>query len=145
MGNVRYCGDMMPVRKNEAHTGCVFIPLPIPYTHDSFNGDSFSDVGTFTKIENTSWSTVIPSDARALLIRLLCRDSGSAATSGLYVILSGDGTNGAFAVRPSGKANDDYADGTADVPCTNGDIWYRVEASGTNTMDIWLYCFGYWI
>ena len=141
--DIRYGGDLKVTRSSVEYTGQLPETFNTPLTHDDFNGDPFSDVVSFTKIENTGWSTAIPADAKALLIRVMCRDSGSAGTSGLYVILSGDGTNGVIGVRPSGKPNDDPDERTSWMPCTNGDIWYRVEASGTGTMDIWLYCFGY--
>jgi len=120
--------------------------LTTPYTNAAFDGDSFSDVAANTKIENTSWSTTIPATAKALLIRCQCRDSGSAATTGLYVVLYGAAaaTVPSLGVWPSGKTNDDYDETTAIVPCTDGDIWYQVNASGATTMDIWLWCFGWW-
>lgn len=121
--------------------------LTTPYTNANFNGDSFSDVGANTKIENTDWSTTIPANAKALLIYGQCQDSGSAATAGLYFALfpAAAATAAAFAMGPSGKANDDYAWEMATVPCTDGDVWYKVNASGANTFDVWLWCFGYWI
>ena len=121
--------------------------MTTPYTNTTFDGDSFSDVASNTKIENTSWSTTIPSDAKALLITAMARDSDSAGTNGLYVFLYG----AAAAATPSmrlylnGIPNNQNAAETAVVPCTDGDIWYRVNASGAGTLDIWLVCFGYWI
>ncbi len=120
--------------------------LTTPYTNADFNGDSFSDVAVNTVIENTSWSTTIPTNAKALLIEGECYDSGSAATANLYVALYGAAlaTNAPWVMSPSGQNNDGYAFGMGIVPCTDGDIWYRVVASGVSTMDIWLECFGWW-
>ena len=120
--------------------------LITPYTNAAFNGDSFSDVAVNTVIDNASWSTTIPATAKALLIRLECADSGSAATADLYVALYGSAAAATpnLAVRPSGKANDDKQTGSGVLPCTDGDIWYRVNASGATTMDIWLWCYGWW-
>lgn len=142
-GDLNYSGDLKPTRASVQYTGALPVPFTTPIGHGSFDGDSFSDVGTYTKIENTSWNTALPADAKALLIRLRCRDSASATTSGLFVALSGDGTNSLLVARPSGKPNDDFAERICWMPCTNGDIWYRVEASGTDTMDIFLHCFGW--
>lgn len=146
-GDICYNGDLKPTRSSTEYTGYSLVPLSTPIAHNSFNGDSYSDVTSNTKIENTSWATTIPSDAKALLIYGWCRDSGSAATAGLYVALfsSSGASNASFAISPSGKANDDYAFGMGVVPCTDGDIWYQVEASGTSTMDIWLLVWGYFI
>ena len=58
------------------------------------------------------------------------------------------GANGATLGRAcwvSGKDNDDYAEANFIMPCTDGDIWYAVNASGASTMDIWLRCYGYWL
>ena len=117
-----------------------------PLTNTDFDGDSFSDVAANTKIENTSWSTTIPADAKALLIRVYCRDSGSGGTNGLYVSLYGAAAAGTpgLSIYLNGIPNDQAATETAIVPCTDGDIWYRCNASGASTLDIWLYCFGYW-
>ena len=121
--------------------------LTTPYTHASFNGDSYSDVAANTIIDNAGWSTTIPATAKALMITCMCRDSGSAATTDLYVALysTAAAATATAAIRPSSKANDDYEQqGPIIIPCTDGDIWYRVNASGATTMDIWLWCFGWW-
>jgi len=120
--------------------------LTEPLTNTDFDGDSFSDVAALTKIENTSWSTTIPADAKALLIRILCRDSGSAATTNLYVSLFGAAAAvyPSLAARPSSLTNNDYAEASGIVPCTDGDIWYTINASAASTMDVWLQCFGWW-
>jgi len=120
--------------------------LEEPLTNADFNGDSFSDVGVHTKIENTSWSTAIPADAKALIIGGLARDSGSAASLDLYFLLYSSATATAYAlsIRPAGITNDAIISNSGVVPCTDGDIWYRVNASGASTMDVWLRCMGYW-
>ena len=126
---------------------CVPYFLTTPYTNTTFDGDSFSDVAANTKIENTSWSTTIPIDAKALLIRAVCRDSGSGGTNDLNFRLypASAATVPALGVYLNGVPNDEYASETAVVPCTDGDLWYRCNASGASTLDVWLYCFGYWI
>ena len=126
---------------------CVPYFLTTPYTNTTFDGDSFSDVAVNTKIENTSWSTTIPIDAKALLILASARDSASSTTSGLYFALYPSAAAATYAhiVRPSGKDDDDYATEIGVVPCTNGDLWYRCNASGADTLDVILACFGYWI
>ena len=121
--------------------------LSTPYTNDSFDGDSFSDVGTNTKIENTSWSTTIPSDAKALLIRVKASDSGSAATANVHFRLfaASDGSIATLRLDLAGFPDDQQVSQTAVVPCDSGDIWYQCNASGTDTLDVNLWCFGYWV
>ena len=121
--------------------------LTTPYTNANFNGDSFSDVAVNTKIENTDWSTTIPADAKALLIRCQIRDSDSTNTNGLYFRLYGasGAADPSVSLWLNGVPNDQWTSETAIVPCTDGDIWYQVNASGADTMDVYLWCFGYWI
>ena len=120
--------------------------LTTPYTNADFNGDSFSDVGANTKIENTSWSTTIPATAKALLVYGYVRDSGSAGATGLFFALypAAGATQAALNWTISGRPNDDYQAESGVVPCTDGDIWYQCDASGANTMDVYLFCWGWW-
>jgi len=120
--------------------------LTDPYTNADFNGDAFSDVAAHTVIENTSWSTAITANAKALLIRATVRDSDSAGTAGLAFSLYG----AAAAVLPTlelwlnGMPNDQWVSETCIVPATDGDIWYTINASGANTLDVYLFCCGWW-
>ena len=131
----------------EPEQGWIPVFLDEPYTNTDFDGDSFSDVTTHTKIENTSWSTTIPSDAKALAMTITARDSGSAGTTALLVNLfsTASATEPALTLMVAGITNDAYSSVAGVVPCTDGDIWYRTNASGTNTLDIWLRVTGYWI
>ena len=119
--------------------------LTTPYTHESFNGDSFSDVTSATKIENTGWSTTIPADAKALLIRIVARDSASGSTADLTFRLYPISTAATptLACRLSAMGNDDKAECLGWVPCSDGDIWYKCNASGVDTLDVWLYVWAY--
>ena len=121
--------------------------LDEPLTNTTFDGDSFSTVAVHTKIENTSWSTTIPTNATALIIRMDTNDEASAATPTLYFALysTATATGAGMVGRPSGKANDDRDTECSVVPCTNGDVWYRCAASGANTLDVRLWCVGYWL
>ena len=120
--------------------------LTTPYTNSGFAATAFSDVASNTIIQNTSWSTAIPTEAKALLIRCWIRDSGSAGTSGLYLVLVGTaaGTIAAARIDLEGVPNDQWRGEQVIVPCVNGDVWYQVNASGAGTMDITLWCLGYW-
>lgn len=121
--------------------------LAEPYTNADFNGDSFSTVGAHTKIENTSWGTTIPTNAVALEIMIACRDSGSAANLALFFDLFSTAatTNPTLICYCGGLTNDAFAGVSGKVPCTDGDVWYRCTASGANTLDVWLWCMGYWV
>ena len=46
----------------------------------------------------------------------------------------------------AGTTNDSYQGQCGICPCdANGDIYYQIVASGTNTMDCWLEIWGYWL
>jgi len=134
-------------RLNLPEVGSQPVWLTEPYTHTDFDGDSFSDVGAHTKIENTGWSTTIPANAKALVIRVNARDSGSAAATSLYFALysTATATNPTLACFVGGHTNDAIVEVQGIVPCTSGDVWYRVEASGATTLDVWLKVVGYWL
>ena len=121
--------------------------LSEPLTNTTFDGDSFSDVAAHTKIENTSWSTTVPANAKALIVRGAIRDSGSAAAASCYLRLfaTATATRAGMEISCAGITNDSVATAHAIVPCTSGDLWYRVEASGASTLDAWLFVVGYYL
>ena len=102
------------------------------------------------KRSTTPTATGIPrrstvKNAKALLIQILAHDSASWGTDGLYFAVGPTSTNWyALAARPKGGDVMDEAVGA--VPTNgSGHIWYQVNASGTNTMQVWLRCWGFWI
>ena len=131
--------------RGASYTGIVnFTPLRVPLTHTSFDGESFSDTGA-TKIENSSWSDTIPADAVALLIQIRANDSAEAVTADLHFSVGPSATYYyALVARPIG-GTDVYTQTTGPCPCTNGDIWYAVNASGAGTLDCVLRVWGWWI
>jgi len=140
--DIHFDGNLKSVKSSTTYDVYAFHPLSAPLTNTSFDGDSFSDVGTATKIENTSWSSAIPADAKALLIQIIAADSG--AGDNWFAI--GPTSTYWYAMSARPVHGSDYPnENTGPVPCTDGDIYYRVEASGTSTMDVWLRCWGYWI
>ncbi|MCP4537705.1 MAG: LamG domain-containing protein [Chloroflexi bacterium] len=142
--DIYYDGNLKSVKSSTTYNVYAFHPLTTPITHTSFNGDSFSTGSTATIIQNTSWSSTIPSNAKALLISVLARDNASGLTTGLYFSVGPTATYfNAVAVRPPG--GDVWSENAAPVPCTNGDIYYKCSASGTGTMDVYLRVWGYWI
>jgi len=146
VGDVMYTADLRPVRGGTAYTAYAYVPLPVPYTNSSFDGDSFSDVTTNTKIENTSWSTTIPADAKGLILKVTCRDSGSGGSSpNIKLYPSSTATIPSKTIYFQHAPNDDLIEESVFVPCTEGDIWYRVDATGAGTMDIWLQVWAYLI
>lgn len=143
-GNI---SSMVPLLQNKF--GATFRFFDSPLTSTSWDGDAYSttaktliDVSaTFT---NASGETV-PGGVKAVLVRLIARDSGSAASTTAYFALApNSGTTHAAVVRPAGVTNDAYVEQTAVVPCdTNGDVYYQINATGAGTMDCWIEVWGY--
>lgn len=142
--DVHYDGDLNPRRSGTVYDAYAFVPLAVLITHTSFDGDAFSTVATPTKIENTSWSSTIPADAKALNIEIATRDSAAWGTAGLMFAVGPSATYWyALGCRPAG--GDVWVETMGAVPCTDGDIYYRCTASGTGTLDVYLRCWGYWL
>lgn len=126
------------------YTGYIFVPLTTPATSTSWDGDSFSDVGTSTVID-LSAAFGIPGGVKAVLMEVICQDSATWGTSGLYFACGPSSTYWyALSCRPAG--GDVLASALTPVPTnSNGDIYYRINASGSNTMNVWIRIWGYWL
>jgi len=124
-----------------------FVPLLAPLTSTSWDGDAYSTAAK-TLIDLSAVFSA-PAGIKAALFRIVCRDSGSAAsTSNLGVMLSPNDTasNGPVHCRVDGLPNDVLGEENAVVPCdANGDVYYQLTASGASTLDVWLQIWGYWI
>jgi hypothetical protein len=142
--DVEFPGDLQMTRSGTTYTGYVFVPLATPLTSTSWDGDAFSDVATSTQLDLSAVFGA-PAGIQAVLFKIATRDSVTWGTAGLYFSCGPSATQWTAAVcRPAG--GDVWNDNTAPVPCdANGDVWYRINASGTGTMDIYLEIWGYWI
>jgi len=123
--------------------GYGFTPLTAPLTSTNWDGDSYST--TSKTLIDLSSVFGAPNGIKAVLFRTGVRDSAS-ATNDCYLILSPNSTNnqGMF-VRCSGVANDKYVNSSIVVPCNaDGDVYYQIKASGTDTLRAHLEIWGYW-
>jgi len=115
-----------------------------PLTNTNFNGDSFSDVASWTKIDLSADFSMVPI-ASAVVLEVSARDSASASTDCYLAIAGGSSPTVSQFVGPHGLANDAWHRSRLIVPCdANGDLWYQIQASGSNTFDLWLRIFGYY-
>ena len=119
--------------------------LTTPLTSTSWDGDSFSTT-TKTLID---LSTVFgaPAGIKGIFVRLVARDSGSSAGY-CQLGLSPNSTANSVAIQCylQDVANDVYVSANGIVPCNaNGDIYYQVVASGTDTLDAIIEIWGYWL
>jgi hypothetical protein len=142
--NIYYDGILQSYKGSTFYAVYAFHPLTTPLTHSAFYGDSFSTVSTSTIIQNTGWSSTIPANAKALLLAVDARDSAALGAVGLYFIV-GPNSSYDYALQTRPIGGDVWVSNTGVVPCTNGDIYYRISASGASTLDIYMRCFGYWI
>lgn len=124
----------------------VFVPLTTPLTSTDWDGDAYSTT-LKTKIDLSSVFSV-PAGVRAVLVQLLARDSGSAASTTIFFGISPNNTDASNPVMAVGRGlpNDTMVYALGVVPCdTNGDIYYQIVASGSGTMDCWIRIWGYWL
>ena len=126
-----------------------FYPLKAGATHVDFDGDSYS---TTAKTEitwrvATKWPDV-PAAVKALLVTAKTNDSGSSGGEA-YIILAPNNTAGSgvyFAC--SGVANDVPTRNCGVVPLSTDattKLWYQIVATGTDTLDVVLEVWGYWV
>jgi len=123
-----------------------FVPLTTPLTSTAWDGDAYSTTGK-TLIDLSSVFSA-PAGIKAVEVRLQSRDSGSATTSNLLFGISPNDTDLDLAVAsfPRGKPNN-YGDTASGIcPCdANGDVYYQINASGSGTLDAWIWIYGYYV
>ena len=117
--------------------------LTTPLTSTSWDGDARSTT-TATKIDMSSVFSGYPTDkVKAVLVRLACRDSATLGTTGLNINV-GPSKTYYYNVSTIAIGGDVVSSQTAWCSCdANGDIYFRVVASGTKTLDAWLEVWGY--
>jgi hypothetical protein len=117
--------------------------LTTPLTSTSWDGDARSTTSA-TKID-TSAVFGVPDGVKALIVRVLARDSATFPnTSTYFQIGSSSSANNQIRLYPVG--GDIMATVTGICNCdANGDIYYSLASSGTDTMDCWIYIWGYWL
>ena len=123
-----------------------FIALTTPLTSTAWDGDAFSTTAK-TLIDLSSVFSV-PAGVKAVLVQLIARDSGSAASTNIFFGISPNNTDASNPVISVGRGlpNDTLVYSTGVCPCdANGDIYYQVVASGSGTMDCWIRIWGYWL
>lgn len=127
-----------------ATTGYLYVPLTTPATNASWNLTAYSTQTVSTQID-TSVAFGLPVGVKMILAEIVIRDSAAYPTGGLY-FCCGPSATCYYAYRAGCWGADYLYDYLAPVPCdANGDVWYRITASGASTMDIMIRIWGYWI
>lgn len=119
--------------------------LTTPKTSTSWDGDARSTTGK-TLIDLSSVFS-IPAGVKAILVRLVARDSGSSSGYNSFA-LSPNNTDNSVAIQAylQGVPNDVMKVVNGICPCNvDGDVYYQITASGTGTLDAWIEIWGYWL
>lgn len=128
----------------------VFVPLTTPLTSTAWDGDAYSSNGGKTLIDLSAVFGV-PAGVKAVLLECAINDSGSLTYStngGAWIVFSGqnDESWGGQGINIEKEPNDAHRNAHMIVACNpDGDIYYRINASGTGTMDVVLRVWGYWL
>jgi len=124
-------------------TGWHFLTSPL--TSTAWDGDAFST--TAKTLIDLSVVFGVPAGVKAVLVQLLARDSGSAASTKIFFGISPNDTDASNPVMAVGRGlpNDTLVYVSGVCPCdANGDIYYQIVASDSGTMDCWIRIWGYW-
>ena len=123
--------------------GRVWRYLSAPLTSVAWAGNARST--TAKTLIDLSAVFSVPAGVKAVLVYLAARDSGSAAND-CFVLLSPNntGASGPAWLDCFGLTNDAFEREQFVVPCdANGDIYFQCQASGVDTLDVWLEIWGY--
>ena len=142
-GDIYYFGNLIPQRNSTGYYGYAYVPLTVPLTSTSWDGDARSDEG-WTAIDlQTVFSA--PAGIKAVTCFIMVRDSGThPLTAEYFALAAANAGTTQVGIHPHGS--DMLQDCAGVCACdANGDIWYTCNASGSSTMDVWLYITGYFI
>ena len=124
--------------------------LTTPLTSTAWDGDAYSSNGGKTLID-LSEVFGVPAGVKAVLLECAVNDSGSLTYStygGAWILFTGqndEAWNGQ-GINLEKEPNDAHRNAHMIVRCNeDGDIYYRINASGTGTMDVILKVWGYWL
>ena len=117
--------------------------LTTPLTSTAWDGDLFSTKSK-TLIDLSSVFGA-PAGIKAIIAEYSIKDSGSSNGS-CRLVLSPNNSNMVGVHLMGSPTNNHYVTSNAIIPCdANGDIYYQIVASGTNTMTIYNQILGYWL
>lgn len=141
--DIHYEGNLKSMKNGTHYDVYGFVPLTTSLTSTSWDGDSYST--TAKTLIDLSAVFGAPAGIKAVLFRVLVRDSG-ASTTDCWINLGLTNVSATGVGLRCMPANDRWSEGTVVVPCdANGDIYYQIGASGASTMDVYLQVWGYWI
>jgi len=120
-----------------------FYPLTTPLGSTSWDGDARST--TSATLIDTSSVFGVPAGIKAAYVRIMARDSATWGTNYLSFSL-GPSSSNSETVTCYVFGGDILNTAVGIAICdSNGDFVYKVDASGTLTMDCWIWILGYWL
>lgn len=142
-GNVGYAGTLQSYKNGTLYTVHGLTPLTTPLTAAAWTSSTRSTTGK--TLIDLSAVFGAPAGIKAVLMRVAVSDSGAAGTDCHIILgpLSSAGTGIGISCLP---VNNRPQRAEVIVPCNgNGDIYYQIVASGSNTMTVTLEIYGYLI
>jgi len=119
-------------------------PFNPPLTSTSWDGDAHSTTAK-TVIDLSTVFAGVPANVKAVDVRLVARDLGSAAATCFFGVSPNNTANSVAVEVYRDKVTNDALDSKEGrCPCdANGDIYFQIAASGAGTLDAWLEIVGY--
>ena len=136
-------GNVDVFKYGTRNKGGIFIPSQTPIGGISpFGGDAYS-----TTAKMALGATNYVQGLKAMYVALRARDSGSAGGEAWFGLGPDDTANSlSVQVDCSGVANDQIVTNFGIVICNDdGEAYYQCHATGTDTLDLWFYLWGFWI
>ena len=114
-----------------------------PLTSTAWDGDLYST--TSKTLIDLSTVFGAPPAIKAILAEYSIKDSGS-SNGTCRLVLSPNNANMTGVHLMGSPTNNHFTTSNAIIPCdVNGDVYYQIVASGTNTMTIYIQILGYWL
>lgn len=133
--------DKLDGLDSTAFSRIVFLTTPL--TSTSWDGDLFST--TAKTLIDLSAVFGAPAGIKAIIAEYSIKDSGS-SNGTCRLVLSPNNSNMVGVHLMGSPTNNHYVTSNAIIPCdANGDIYYQIVASGTNTMTVYIQILGYWL
>lgn len=129
----------------EARRQPTWVFLTTPKTSTSWDGDAYST--TAKTLIDLSAVFGVPAGVKAILAKVVIRDSASDGANDNYLVLSPNSNNLSGIYWESwGRQADKWETHTSVVPCNvDGDVYYQILATGSGTMDVNFTIWGYLI
>ncbi len=141
-GDITFSDRIIKDHGGTDYSGNIYVPVTPDIHGTSWWATAKSTGGTTITVSTTFPG--VPANVRAIVVRIMCRDSAAHPQTGLYFIIGPDSTtNDNVGARAYGDQMIGENTGICNV--TSNTIYaYRV-ASGSLTLDCWLAVIGYFI